>query len=545
MKKRKDEYESEFLVITPVNDDSGLVSLSGKYRYNSSTYKFSMTRQSSGTYLMRGSVRVLEKDGTVLKKKIRKNMEEKVSLGPLLDKKTEPEYEIVTTAIYSNSSDIDSLKECIVNGIVRLYSENARLITSSISNNVRPDLITPAVAADTKLEKYVALSHKNVTPETQRTIVNRIKRLCAKLPNLPMATFKKTKMTQLLDEIGVGRETRRDLEGFWKYCCEAGICEGSCPVDIPPRRKRSSRSKQAGVKRASMLTLEEQDMFYADCRKHSRSDDVGCALMLGGGLKPGNIVKMIWKDISFYDEYDHVVVSVKVDRLTGATQNYDRPIAPQAAEIVHGRFDELKEKYGVKAVLEMPVVSLLKSPEKPMDSAALIQSATNKLKKLFNISNATIASLRDENLEIAVANRVLSNSYIENLYSVCNLYEDSGTATFLQAKSFGADPSNDNYISYTDCYGEERLYSTLQILAEDRKIKKVPDCIDLDGEVVKTYTPDSKRAFSGVVCDIYLEPGEEISIECLHGVNGFVKAYQVGEKGRRKKVSDQIEMTLI
>ena len=72
----------------------------------------------------------------------------------------------------------------------------------------------------------------------------------------------------------------------------------------------------------------------------------------------------------------------------------------------------------------------------------------------------------------------------------------------------------------------------------------MPDVTYDDGFIVRTYTPDSKREDVSIICDIYLEPGEEITLDCLHGVSGVIESYQVGDKGRRKKITDQIEMVL-
>lgn len=539
-RKKDDSWESKFTVFDIVRDENGIKKVSGRYLHNSTSYAFSMSRQNSGSYLFRGSVRAIGRSGTVIKKKSkqRTSANDDNTSGEMQrdqDRK-------LSTVVYCNSANVTDLQSSIVKGVIRLFAENASLIGSELSLSIRPDSITPAVAAQTKAEKYVIASHKDASEETQRTIVRKLQRCCAKLPNVPMMNIKKTTLTKWLDENMIGRDTKKELYGFWKYCIDFRICYGSNPVDVPPKKRKSVSSFKGAATRFDLMTIAQQDMLYDMCRKSLDGRNVGLAMMLGSGLPPKNIEKLSWGEITFCEEYDFVIVRVEAKRMTGATHNYSRPIFPQAAEIVHRRFDELSAQYGKTVLRKMPVVSSKANPESPMSAATLIQFATLTLQKLFKVSYEDLYAIRSENPDIAAASKVFADTYKQNLLKYCRLEEDTGSFNFLMANAFGSDTSNDSYISFTSPEGSRRLYSVLKCLQEEKPMRGSGERILEDGSIVKTFSPKNTRSYIEVISDILLQPGEEICIECPHGVKGYADARGVTETGRRKKLTGQIEM---
>lgn len=509
----------------------------GTFIYNSSPYNFSLSRQKSANFILRGTVSAIDSVGNVIKTKVKQKSD-----IPLVDETIPDKYKYLSRSVRCFSANEDDIKAAIADAVIKLYSVNAKTIEAERSVSLRPDTITAAMAAQTAAKGFVAQAHGDASGKSQLNAVKRLQNVCAKLPNKAMQDIRKTELTKWMDELSIPRDMRKELHEFWEYCRLKRICNGGNPVTVPARKKTSDATL---IKRASRITelLYDQETELLDLIEAKCSGPlVGIALMLAG-FTVKFISELKWESVVFYDKYDFVVVKFFQLERAGATHNYSRPVPPRVAVILQKRYAFLSGKYGEKVLSKMPVASYSENYKRPITASLLTKTAMNILLNSF-MTYADYKLLTNENLDVSAASRVLFNTYKRDLESICNLEDDPGSLNFLLGLSLQDDITSDAYRDFTSVEGLTHLYDLLHVLCKEEPIEPIPDKVAEDGLITKTFTPKTTRSCCQVLATVILQPGQKLSIKVLHGVSGSFDARAITDTGRRKKVSEQIAITI-
>ena len=148
-------------------DIDGQIAYKGTLVLNGAEFRFSMTQQNYGKYLIRGRVSAISpEDGFVLqvvgaekKRRLDKKMANlsnketnSVPQGSIANAEAVKQIKRqkvlnVTTEVYGQSLDEETVKNDIERAVLRLYTQYADLIHRRLKTSSRPDSITPIVAA--------------------------------------------------------------------------------------------------------------------------------------------------------------------------------------------------------------------------------------------------------------------------------------------------------------------------------------------------------------------------------------------------------------
>lgn len=113
----------------------------------------------------------------------------------------------------------------------------------------------------------------------------------------------------------------------------------------------------------------------------------------------------------------------------------------------------------------------------------------------------------------------------QNLVLRCGLDDktDGGTFRFLCGLSLAGDTTSSNYTSFTSEEAQERLYYLLRPLQPEADIAVISPEQHEDGSVTYHVTPKVTAEHAGAIVKVLLQPGEELSLDCLHGVIGNLR----------------------
>lgn len=472
--------------------------------YNGTLFNVSAMLQAGEVANYRGSVSVNDRTGSTLKIKQKKD-------GENVEKEIRG-----TLRIYSNNDA--EIKQAITEAIIRLYKKNALAIEKELGLTIRADTITPAVAAHMHAIRYVNTAHATSTEKRQKEIANKIINICAQLENKPMDRFTKREVKTELKKLSIARDMISELRKFWDFCIEKNICDGTNPVEVPARKRKSPAAKRAKANRVNSLTVERQDEIYDYIEQHNNGPNRGIALMLGGGLTADEIEGITWNDLCLEEE-DYVKVTLQKNYPGAATHNYTKPLFPQAALIMTHAFNALIKKHGAKAVSRMPVVSFVTNDKRALGKKRINEEAKKLLINKF-ITHEDYMVVGNSNLDLSAAGVILRNSYENNLRINCNLEEDPGTLAFLLGRSLGNNVTDDRYRSFTTPEASRRIYDILKCLRRNDNVLQAEDIIDEKGNVTKTFAPAKTRGYKRVYVEIQLSPGEQIKISSRHEVKG-------------------------
>ena len=513
--------------------------------YQGAEFRFRLTQQKNGSTVMRGFVSVNSPDGSHImqitgseKTKILERLE-KVRPGYLqkMDGKRLPELNM-TTSVFSNSLDIEIIKEKILNAVLRLYDNYANQIHRAYGVIARPETITPGLAAHKYVDKYLGKNHANLSEKSYNDYRKHILSMCTELPYVAMADFKPNMIQSYFEARNLGQHKRDLLRNFWDYCRQAKICTGKLP--FPPKEKKKISSSKAilDAVRPDNLSLAEQDRLFDLINIDPSGGDAGIALQLWGGHSAKDSCTINWGDIIWDEDHaDYVRIRYFIHDLVGATHNFTAPIFPAGARILRKRFKTLLERYSEKELATMPIVSQVKDPTKAMTPATLVQHANMRLHSI-GLPYDKIDLLRKLNPDIAVSRLILMNTYAKNVNILCSLQEEEGTAKFLLHESLSSNTTDDHYTCFSDDEAGARLHTIMSCVIPE-------EAIELDCEPVKllpdrreqhTFAPETTRQRVGHVGQYTLKPGEEIIIKAPHGVTGSASVRGFNEDGtlRRK-----------
>lgn len=522
----------------------GRLVVSGLYIHHGAEFHFRATQQKSGPYIMRGHISAISPaDGRILqvsgrqKRQILDDLEIKDPnyISNMAGKRISALN--ITSAVYPRSLNHNEIKASIADAVIRLYKKHAAYIHRVYGDVARPDTITPSVAAYKHVDKYLELNHPTLKANSCAAYRNHILSTCMLLPNVPMCQFSENKLKASMESLALSNHKKDLLRKFWRYCIDAKICNGKLP--FPPTQKKRPAVDTLIRKaiRPDVLSIEEEDRVYTICTDNPTGPACGVALLIWGGHSAKNVCNFNWRDLIWSDTYnDYVRVRFLRNDLAGATHDYTAPLFPAGALILRARYADLLTKYSAEELADMPIVSQIKSPEVPMSPNALIQHATTMLSSV-GITNAQLTALRRICPSIAVSSRILGNTYADRINKNCGLLNEPGTVKFLLHESLSDNVSDDHYTSFSDEEAGKHLYDIMSVVQPEREIdmgEPFRSCLT-DKEIL-CMTPETTRQRVGLVATYKLMPGDELVIQCPHGVTGSIRARGINADGslRRK-----------
>lgn len=535
-KKRADDgWDAKGSYIEVKNKADGRVAYQGIFAYHGVQFRFHLTQQNSGEYLMRGEVHVVDpQKGGVLTRSSRDRMRWFKERG-IEDAGQRVEALLVKKSLYGKSKERQDVKRLIEAGVLSLYEEHAAWIHRVAGDAAQADTIIPVVAANRYGEKFFDVRHPGIKESSLEAYKKRLSDLCAKLPAKAMRKFSMTEVQRLFDKEKTPLQYRKHLHEFWQYCIDTGVCDGANPVPVTKRRGKSATALMNDAGKPDKLTDKQQERLDDLLLKDPNGSACGISLMRYGGFSAKQAVEFCWSDVIWHDDPDYVRIKFFRDDIAGATHDYTAPIFPVGALVLRARYIELMWTYSQEELLEMPIASQVKDPKKKMNPNELIQ---NGRLMLLNVgyTYATLKELTDENLG-AVSARIFSNTYKRNLYQNCRLTDDDGDAKYLMGESLTDNVTNNHYISFSCEASADRFHTMMSVLQKKEDIDKDVEVVVLgDGKEKLTLYP--KDTWQRVGCKAFyvLKPNEELAIICPHGAEGEVQVREIREDGsiRRK-----------
>ena len=526
-------------------DEKGRLIIFGVEFYHGVEFRFRLTQQTNVGAAMRGSVSVNDTDGYHImqisgskKVEILKQIEEKrPDYLRKMEGKRIPELNM-TISVYCNSLDIETIKERVNDAVLRLNKEYANQIHHAYGAVVRPDTITPGLAAQKHVDSFLKKNHAGLSEKSFKSYREEILLMCMELPYIPMANFKQSMIQSYFKAKNLGQHKKDLLRNFWEYCRQAKVCTGNLPFPPKEKKKISTSKATRDATRPDDLSLTEQDKLFDLISVDPTGGDAGIALQLWGGYSAKDSCTINWGDIIWDENHlDYVRVRYFIHDLVGATHNYTAPLFPAGAKILHTRYQKLRERYSEKELTKMPIVSQIKNPAKAMTPDALVQHATMRLHSI-GLSYRELDTLRKFNPDMAISRLLLTNTYAKNVNVSCSLQDEEGTAKFLMHEPLSSNTTDDHYTCFSDDEAGERLHTIMScvIPAEMIEIGCEPTELLSGGREQHTFTPDTTRQRVGHVGQYTLNPGEEIIIKAPHGITGSAIVRGINKDGslRRK-----------
>lgn len=527
--------------INEIYNEHDLLTVRGLFFYHGAEFRFSLTQQTKGRYVMRGTVSVISPaDGAVLQLKGREKSEitKKLSVDYIarMEGKRLPELNL-SAAIYCTSLEIEQIKAAIQKSALRLYKGYAAQIHRALGEVARPDTITPSIAAHKFVDRYLEKNHPNLNTKSCETYRGEILDMCSAMPHIPMKDYSVSTLKKWAAWSDLSNHRKELLRKFWMFCIDSKVCIGKSP--FPPKEKKIKSSDTAIEKmgRLSILTIEQQDALFELMIRAPTGADCGVALKLWGNYNFKTACSFKWSDVIFASDHDDYV-RIKYSRtdLAGATHSYICPLFPAGALILQKRYNELRKIYDEDAIGQMPIVSQAKSPGIGLTPSALTQTATMRLHSI-GLTYENLHALHKNNKSVAVSNLILENTYAYCVYVLCDLDDEPGTAKFLLHESLAANVTDDHYTSFTSDEAGERLHTIMSFVIPDSPIEEVISPISMiNGKTKYSYVPETTRQRVGLVDSYILQPGEELIIKCRHGVTGSASVRALNSDGtlRRK-----------
>ena len=491
----------------------------GTIYFNGIEFRATLNYQTSGKYALRGRVSAISAiTGRVLM---------------AFDDEHDPHEKAVSAEVYCYDTDEASAKTAILDRVSRLYRKHALIIARELQITARPDTIIPSVAAVLYAGSFVSKFHSGLRDSSMAKYIDDIEKFYCSLPQKPMVEIRAKDIRESLKKHNIGKDKEKRLHDFWQFMLDSGHATGVNPFPPPQKRKISADAKQRNVERIDELTLEQQDKMYNNIirKKIIHGGDCGIAMYMWGGFTVED--GKTWGDLIIKNaDESYAVMTHRRDDLSGATHTFDRPLFPQAVQILLRAKDHLLEKYNDKQLRNMPIIGLINDPTRPMSSKNFYCYA-GKLLREIGLKEANLAKLKDS--QTAVSKRILLTTYEKNLYHRIGLSWDDGALQYLQGLSLAKNVTNDNYTSYSDDDALARMHTAMMAIRP--KIQLNNDDIAKDANGKTTIKPFATRERVGAVGSIILPPGASLRITCRHGVTGELRARELLPDGTKKRAS--------
>ena len=413
----------------------------------------------------------------------------------------------------------------------KLYGDHTSAISRDLGAeagivSMRPGEVTPIRACKAYGRKFVQNSHPKSSLKKNNERINMLQRFFYGLADEPMSKYSARQITKYIKNGHFGKEAQTLASRFWQYCLDQGYCYGVNPFPEYADTRMSESVLQRKSLQATTLSAQTQDNLFRILIHNPTDLDCGVALM-SSGFTCEHICTLRWKNTAFDTEIaDYVRVGLYLPERAGAQHNYTRPSTPQCALVLRKRYEALSKKKDSAALADCYVVTGAKT--KTISPGELSKVASEKLVQA-GVDNDTLTYAKKESPSEAAARTLLKNTYQKNLVLRCGLTSeiDNGTFRFLCGMSLAGDTTSSNYVSFTSPEAQKRLYYLLRILQPEAQIPPRADEVHEDGSITYCISPITTGEHAGIIADVLLMPGEEISIECLHGVNGGVRTRPV------------------
>lgn len=531
-------WENDRSFLAEVKDDLGRTIYEGRIFFQGVEFRVKLNPQNSGKYVYRGTVSAISPaDGFIVQVKGRE-ADRRLGGQKIAEKERRDKKLNLTAEVYTQATDCEGAKDAILRAVKSMYVKHAVLLAGELQKSVRPETITPDVAAVLFAETFVEVNYRNVNEETVKKYAKKIKAIFAEMPSVAMATYKQSAVKSFLVSQKIGKDTHRMLSNFWEYLILKGHVAGVNPFPPVEKKKETPGKKQQKAKKHGELTLRQQDTLYNYLMvKTINGGDCGVALLAWGNLPEGDEV-LKWKDVIMDTECrDFVLIKYRRDDLAGATHNFIQPQTVQVARILWRQKEKLLQKYNERELLDMPVIALQKNPKKPMKMSTLIQYAGTVL-RVIGIEEKVFA-VQNKTEKTAVAKQILQMTHQKNIYHRYGLDHDEGTKQFLQLGSLRKSVTDDNYTSFSDKDAQKRIYVVQLAIRPYEKIHEYDKEVRVreDGGKIITVYPEHTRERVGVVCAVKVPPGATLTIRCAHGVTGEYRTREIKEDGSLRRKS--------
>ncbi len=416
----------------------------------------------------------------------------------------------------SNKKEVElrnRIEELALQNADKLYAKYASLIISFQKAHITPDAITLHLATILYMDEFLAdMSEKTPRTYTKAT-VRRYKRSIAdivkRLPEKPMHTLKEYLIKKELSATKNPSVSQKCLYVFWAFCKDSGYCIGNNPVPPPPPRE--ARGSNLNIKN---LSDEDLDKLHDYCLtlsdpkcKDSDPAIASIALFIWGGHSVESIAKFTWKDILFEKSNpDYVRVKLISPQKAGPLNDYTCPVMPQCAQLLH-RAQMVQHASGPDAhVVQNRDGKAMTSTEVSQHITAILT-----LSKIAENLRITCPSLSDSAL-----NKIARDTYAHLLLTKCGLGNSPETTRFLLHRLPDYTTCR-RYASFTDNYGQQRLFSYLRRAIPNRGKRAFFTPDEHDGQYELSYRPAQTQQRARFSDKIILQPGEAIRIESQFG----------------------------
>ena len=546
----------------------------GSYQYNDITFSFSFREDNSTSspYKLRGKVSLISpKDGYIMqvgpkkRKEIstrrKKQAENEGGAAPVFEPEKRYEAFNASRTAYLTVDNAVAVKQAVAEKAALIYGDNVAQIDKIQHSAAKYRNVSFAQAVQMYGTRFFTTYYGAVTQRTRREYEQILRIIGGYLGTTAIDQLRIEDIKRLARELwkksGKLPENRNDksnkkaaekadstfrrqltLAGkFWVYCSAIKGCNGNNPFTIFLRSYFSNKINPKKLQRDAVTvqvlpTDIEAKLNQMIAKKTEDGRYAAVVLVKDAGLSAKEACSIRWADVIFdNDIYDYLRISLRRDDIAGATHDFTRPIFPFAGEVLHRRYDLLCKEYDNETVAEMPVASLLKSPEKPLNSKALASFC-----KAFLTNSGFggfIGLAREESKRHGTGVSILLKNYVHKLSHYCGLSADKSAVRFLRGQSVSKDVTADNYRSFTSPEGQWYLYSALrrdgrfQEKSGDvtTKIVKLPD----GTYRVPAQGPDR---LTGAKVTVSLKAGETISCIARYGIEGTVRTHTSDEAGK-------------
>lgn len=517
-------------------ESGDLVAFNGKYfLLGAIRCRFSAAAQSDASHHFRGTISIMSPTHPTRVLQASSRQSEQASSRKLK----------LSLELNISTCEKEKILEYIHKRAVELFIANDELILSQYRLPASRDRITPALACVLYADDYLTLRYAEKTfagqSEEDLEKLNEQKAMekdalldfyCNLDNTISMSDYSSThahKLQRLFqsyrEKLGkkLTRARKSLLRSFWQYCLTRDICDGDTnPLEEEPTVSKRSMTAATKADRTDVMSSAVQRNLEEAMSNNPTGE--ACALaLLYSGFSAIDTCRFCWHDIIFDpNRPDFVCVKFIRGDLSGTLHDFTRPIVPASALVLRLRYLALLQTSTSKEVAAMPVASQLKDPSKAISKDYLIQLAKKSLAAAGFLSDNARGQ---KQLPISAINTsVLQSTYEYNLRHMCGITDD-GTFLFLLGHSVSSLVTYAHYTSLTCPEGLERLYTLLKPCAARHK-NEVSDIIEPRpiGEALEELVamPEWSNQRINVGCTITLQPGEEFSLECAHGVTGEI-----------------------
>lgn len=487
--------------------------LSGDYAYRGLLFRFTLNQQKDNRYRGRMTVQSPFRSGPmsfVVKHPYAKAGKQEKTVN----------YRGITSPTASRSK----VKDYIQTVAAEIYADNALSFSKLVKTTIRPDTIYPELAGGLYAFEFIRFRFsKNNSEDTMKKKLQRLTELLAKLPYQPMAEIASSQIADCLS--GRPKIDFSLLHDFWRYCLLHHYCVGNNPVSPPASGEQSAKTKQDQLQKLTRVPKRNLDKMNDALLAAPNGPACGVAL-LESGIPAETACSLRWRDIIWpTDDPSYAIVRLDRPDILCPVHNYDRPLLPIAAMTLHARRTEQSEQFCREELEELWVVSTKSDPAKPMSPSALIQEARMCLIRAGIQENRLLEAKEFRGDPISA--RILKETYKDTLIRICGVPEGSGTYQFLLGQAIHNDVSSSNYLCFTCPSGSQHLYQYLRAAAPPVENSNTLVRKSQDGRDTISILPDRSDRCAGIIVDVVLQPGEELTASSFGGLCGSMESSSV------------------